>query len=830
MDTETGLLGLSEPEAAARLKQFGANSLPEKKPQSMWRRFARQFQSPLIYILLFALAVDLGLWIKEGMHGFPFESVVIGTILLLNAGMGVWQEAKAEAALSRLKALATPQAWVLRDAIWVHRPATELVPGDVVRLEAGDRVPADGGLRGPGISVDESILTGESLPLEKSVADELFSGTLVTRGKSVFEISRTGTHSALGKLAGLLENVVEEATPLERRLRVFSHRVARWVLLLAGALVVEGLLTEGPARLGEIVLFAVALAVAAVPEGLPAVLTLTLALGVERMAKRKAVVRRLASVEALGSVTVIATDKTGTITENSMHVRRVDTSQPERALVAMMLANESDGDAGDPMDLALLSYARSQGADPTAVRAANPLLSTRPFDSNDRFMRVTVDTGKVSRSYIKGAPEVVLARCAMDDGARALGNAQALEHAAQGFRVLGLAEGAGEAEAGLEFLGLVLFWDPPRAEVPAAIHAAREAGIRVIMLTGDHPATAGAIAASVGIEAGRVLTGDEFERLDAVGLAKALDEVSVFARVRPEHKLRLVEALQAKGEIVAMTGDGVNDAPALKRSDVGIAMGQRGSDVSREVADLVLLDDNFATIVSAIEEGRSIYENVQKFIRFLFSTNFSEVLVVSVGMLLAALLGLRDAAGALLLPLTAVQILWINLVTDGLPALSLALDRNPDAMRQPPRPPNAPLLDVPSLKFILLSGSVKGLFALGLLGLGRLGEVPMLAAQSMAFHFMSIGQLLFAYPARHTALRPLPNRVLHLAVALGILLQVAAGTLPLSIRALGLSELDSRQWVIVLCTAPVAWAVAELLNRLFWPSQPRPEKQTEGVE
>ncbi len=808
--------GLSRTEAAARLARYGPNSLPDKPPEPFWRRFLRQFASPLIYILLFALAVDLGMWIKEGAHGFPVEAFVIGTILLLNAGLGVWQESKAESALAKLKSLATPQAWVLRDGEWSQTPATELVPGDVVRLEAGDRIPADGVVRGAGPSVDESILTGESMPVEKEQGAEMFSGTLITRGKTSMEVSRTGAGSALGRLAGMLEGVEQESTPLERRLTVFGHRIAKWILALTVFLIVEGVVTEGAGRLAEVVLFAVALAVAAVPEGLPAVLTLTLALGVERMAARRAVVRKLAAVEALGSVTVIATDKTGTLTENAMHVRQVDSTDVPGALRAMTLANEADGGAGDPMDLALLSYAQSQGTATAELRAAHPVVSGRPFDSNDRFMRVTVRGSGGERSYLKGAPEVILGRCRLDDAARGELAARALEHAANGFRVLGLAEGAGETEQDLQFQGLVMFWDPPRAEVPGAVKAARAAGIRVLMITGDHPATAGAIASSVGIDSSKVMTGDELDKLDAAAAARAAEQVNVFARVRPEHKLKLVEALQAKGEIVAMTGDGVNDAPALKRSDVGVAMGQRGSDVSREVADLVLLDDNFATIVSAIEEGRSIYENVQKFIRFLFSTNLSEVLVVSIGMMLAAVLGLRDEAGNIMLPLTAVQILWINLVTDGLPALSLALDRNPGAMHGPPRPPSAPLLDGRSMRFILVSGTIKGLLALALLGLGRYGDMSMSAAQSMAFHFMAIGQLLFAYPARHTELMPLPNRVLHLAVVCGIVIQLAVGILPAAVGLFGLAPLAPVQWAIVFGAAFAAWVLAEALNRMFW--------------
>ncbi len=381
-----------------------------------------------------------------------------------------------------------------------------------------------------------------------------------------------------------------------------------------------------------------------------------------------------------------------------------------------------------------------------------------------------------------------------------------------------MAWGQGEREEELHFLGLVLFWDPPRPEVPEAIRTARAAGIRVLMVTGDHPATALSIAHQIGIPGERVLTGSDLDEYTPEALAQAVREVNVFARVSPEHKLKLVELLQRRGEGVAMTGDGVNDAPALKRADVGVAMGQRGSDVSREVADLVLLDDNFATIVAAVEEGRNIYENIQKFIRFLFSTNLSEVLVIAIGAMAAALLNLRDAAGGLLLPLTAVQILWINLITDGLPAISLTLDRNPSVMQHPPRPSKAPLLDRLSLRFVLISGSIKALCALGLLGLLPRFGYSLEATRSVVFHFMAIGQLFFAYPARHTHLFPLPNPWLHGAVLLGIAIQVLVGLWPASIAGLNLVPLPMLLWGVLLGTALLAWGLAELSNRLFWRS------------
>jgi Ca2+-transporting ATPase len=379
-----------------------------------------------------------------------------------------------------------------------------------------------------------------------------------------------------------------------------------------------------------------------------------------------------------------------------------------------------------------------------------------------------------------------------------------------------MACGDGETEERLSLLGLVLFWDPPRPEVPEAVRTALAAGIRVVMITGDHPSTALAVAHQIGITGVRVLTGEDLDEYDAGALAEALREVNVFARVRPEQKLRLVEAFQAQHQIVAMTGDGVNDAPALKRSDVGVAMGQRGSDVSREVADLVLLDDNFATIVGAIHEGRSIYDNIQKFLRFLFSTNLSEVLLIASGGMLAYALNLRDDAGGLMLPLTAVQILWINLMTDGLPALALAFDRTPGVMQHPPRAADSPLLDRPSTQFIVGTGAMKALLALALLGLvPRLGY-ELEVARAVAFHVMAVGQLLLTYPSRHTWIRPLHNPLLHAAVVIGIGVQVAAASFPVTAGLLGQAAIPGELWVLVVAAALAAWGLSEGIARFVW--------------
>jgi Ca2+-transporting ATPase len=672
--TQTGDTGITSEVAAERLVTVGPNLLPEAKPTPWWRRVLSQLQNPIIYILLFALAFDVTVWVIEGMHEWPIESIAILVILAFNTIMGVWQEYRAEDALARLKELAAPNVCVRRDGSLTHIPVALLVPRDLVRVEAGNRVPGDGELSSEqGMMVDESMLTGESTPIERARREELFSGTLVVRGVGWLVVTRTGPKSATGRIAGMLADVESEDTPLERHLTHLGHRIARWVAALAVVLVVAGVGIEGIDRIDEALLFAVAVAVAAVPEGLPAVLTLTLALGTERMASRKAVARRLAAVETLGSVTVVATDKTGTLTENTMTVQSLDSPDNDRALLAMVLAAdaEPDGGSGDPLEIGLYRYAADQGVDPSTIRIEYPRQPVRSFEPAWKYMRVTVLDHDKPVSYLKEAPEVLLAHSRLTPDERAVWEAKIEDSAATGHRVIALAWTRGTAEDNVEWLGTVSLWDPPRAEVPGAIAATQRAGIRVLMITGDHPATAGAVAGKVGIPADTVVTGDQLDHMDEEELASSVRDVDVFARVSPEHKLALVEALKTDGEIVAMTGDGVNDAPALKRADIGVAMGERGSDVTREVADLVLLDDNFATITAAIEEGRSIYTNILKFIRFLFSTNVALVLLIAVGVMGAAAFGLHDDAGNLLVPLIAVQLLWINIIIVASVALQL---------------------------------------------------------------------------------------------------------------------------------------------------------------
>lgn len=809
--------GLSRSEAALRLDRHGPNALPEAPPPSIWRRLARQFQSPLIYILLFALGVDLALWAYEGAHGVPFESVAIALILVLNAGLGTYQEAKAEAALARLKSMAAPNVWVMRDGALTRLPSDGVVPGDLVRIEAGDRVPADGTFVTSGeVLADESILTGESLPVDKRTNAQLFSGTLLVRGKGYMSVSRTGAESAMGQLATMIGGIEAGATPLERRLRTFGNQVAYAILALGFALTLGGLFVEGVARIGHVLLFAVALAVAAVPEGLPAVMTLALALGVERLARRKAIVRRLSAVEALGSVTVIATDKTGTLTENRMHVKAVDASDEARALKAMVLANDAEFAArvGDPLEVALIDFAVEQGGDPQSLHRDHVRLSSRPFDSAHGFMRVTVMENGQPVSYLKGAPERLIDRSRLSDSDKQAWEQRARAQARDGYRVLALGWCEGEAETDITFLGLVLLWDPPRPEVPDALARAQSAGIRVIMITGDHPATAETVGEAIGIKTAKVLSGDDIDRMPAEELRAAARACNVFARATPEHKLRLVEALKADGEVVAVTGDGVNDAPALKRADVGVAMGRRGSDVAREVADLVLMDDNFATIVAAIEEGRSIYENIQKCIRLLFSTNFALILLVVGGLGLSFLFNIRDPVGGMfLLPLTAAQLLWINVLADGPPALALTFDHNPGVMRRKPRPAQAELLDPVSLRFIVVTGCAKAFAGIGFLVLLPYFGYAILETRTAVFLYESMAQLVFAYPSRRISLNPLRNTFLHVAVLGGIGLQILTALLPPLRALLGLVPIDLAVAAMIAAGVLWSWGIAELVGR-----------------
>jgi P-type Ca2+ transporter type 2C len=551
-------------------------------------------------------------------------------------------------------------------------------------------------------------------------------------------------------------------------------------------------------------------------------MTLSLALGVQRMARRQAVVRRLAAVEALGSVTVIATDKTGTLTQNRLTVAELLAApgSDEDALLAMVLANDADfaSGAGDPLELALVTFARDHGADAQALQRAYPRVSSRGFDSQWRCMRATVLTPQAGQvAFLKGAIEAVVARCLLTDEERREWLARAELAAERGLKVLGLASGPAASEHDLKFLGMVSLWDAPRPEAKAAVRAATRAGIRVLMLTGDHPTTASAVAAAVGIEAARPMLGEELLKLTDEELDARLTDSNVFARMKPEHKLRLIERLQAMGEVVAMTGDGLNDAPALKRADVGVAMGERGSDVAREVADLVLLDDNFATIVVAIEEGRSIYRNIQSFIRFSFSSNVALMLLVLGGAIGSLWFGIRADDGGLLLPLTALQILWINFLGDGPPALALALDSSKSAMQERPRLAKASLIEPLAAKFMTADGLLKG--ALGLLLLlllPRLG-VSTLATASAVFLYEGVAKVTSVFPARRLYGQLRPNAWVYAATGVSVGLQLACVAVPPLRTVLGLSPLGTTELGTVTVTLLFTLAASELIVRaLRW--------------
>ncbi len=765
---QTSATGLSAQEAAQRLREHGPNRLASVAPPPLWRRIAAQFHNLLIYVLLAAA-------ITTTLMAHWLDAVVILAVVLLNVGIGVLQEGKAEKALEAIRHLLAPHARVWRDGRTHDVDAADLVPGDVVSLASGDSLPADvRWLQTHHLRVDESALTGESVPVEKAthtvaldaaLGDRLgmgYAGTLVTQGQGTAVVVATSAHTEMGRIGKLLATVEQTTTPLVRQMAALGRTLTFTVLGAAGALVAYGVLVRGMA-LGDVFMTAVGLAVAAIPEGLPAIMSITLAIGVQRMARRHAVVRRLPAVETLGAVTVICSDKTGTLTRNEMTVQQVvladqtiavegagydplgtlqrqgHTLQPAElfreapALLALAeaaaLCNDAalhrQGDrwhlAGDPTEGALLTLAMKAGIAPNELAQERPRLGVVPFESEHRYMATAHANGDPSHwtVWVKGAPERLLGMChrqlQADGQAAPLDTAHwlaAIEAQARaGRRVLALARttvAAGErldhahVAQGLTLLGLVGIIDPPRPEAIQAVAQCRAAGIRVKMITGDHAVTASAIAGQLGMgDRLRALTGPDVEALDDAALQDAVQAVDVFARASPEHKLRLVRALQARGEVVAMTGDGVNDAPALKQADVGVAMGQKGTEAAKQAGAIVLADDNFASIAHAVEEGRTVYDNLRKTVTFLLPINGGE----SMSLLVAVLLGLA-------LPIAPAQILWVNMVSSIALAMVLAFEPTErDVMHRPPRPPGEPMLSGFVVWRVLL---VSGLFTVGI--------------------------------------------------------------------------------------------------------------------
>jgi P-type Ca2+ transporter type 2C len=810
--------GLTRDVVAERQARFGANELQGEPPVPGWRKFLAQFEDTLVLLLLAATAVSTVLWLYEGHSPLPYEALAILAVVLFNAIMGYLQESRAESAVAALNQMTAAQASVLRDGERMRVPSAELVPGDILVVEEGDTVGADARvLEAVSLQTAEAALTGESLPVSKKehVLDEesalgdrdnmVFSGTNVTYGRGRAVVTATGMSTEMGRIAGLLHQVDEDKTPLQKQLDSLGKRlglvvVGIAVIMIATIVGVEKV--DSFSALVDVFILGVALAVAAVPEGLPAVVTAVLSLGVQRMAKRNAIVRHLRAVETLGSANVIASDKTGTLTKNEMTVRAIVTASGSVAVSGTgyapegELTSEDNGQAdpdelswaltvgenannaqlsqpegrwqiqGDPTEGALLVAARKGKS-----RGALTRLAELPFSSERKRMSTLVRDGGKLLVLCKGAPDVVLQLCTHER--RGAENVPLTETrrdeivktnealASRGLRTLGAAfreapEGATEpVEEDLTFAGVFGILDPPRAEAKAAVAKARAAGIRSIMITGDHPKTAAMIASELGmIDEPSVATGRELRNTDDAQLDALVQKVSVFARVDPEHKLRVVQSLARQGAVVAMTGDGVNDAPALKVADIGVAMGVTGTDVSKQAADMVLADDNFATIVAAVEEGRAIFANIRKFLRYLLSSNIGEVMTMFFGVVLSRPLGLHAQDDGMVLPLVATQLLWINMVTDGAPALALGVDP-PDTglMAQPPRPTHEPVITRQmwlGIGFVGLIMAAVTLYSLdaSLPGGFFEGTGDLRYAQTMAFHTLMLCQVWNVFNAR----------------------------------------------------------------------------------
>ncbi len=894
--------GLGEGEARARLDRYGKNELMAEKPVPAWRKFLAQFQDVLVILLLIATLISAGMWLYERNSALPYEAIAIFAVVLLNAIMGYVQQSRAEEAIAALRQMTAAQASVIRDGTQQSIPATEIVPGDIITIEEGDTIPADARvIQSTVLQTAEAALTGESLPVLKDdlpIAEEvglgdrdnmIFSGTVAVYGHGRAVVTATGMQTEMGRIAGMLKEAPVETTPLQKELHRVGKLLGIIVIVIAAVIIATILLVEdvrGFSALFEVLILGVALAVAAVPESLPAVVTVVLSLGVQRMARKNAIVRHLAAVETLGSANVIASDKTGTLTKNEMTVLTIVTASgrvnfegtgyaPEgevrregggkldgalqfelvRALAAADRASnavlhERDGRwavHGDPTEGALIVAARKAGLEAEALNARLERIGEVPFSSERKLMStVHSDTEQEERllSFTKGAPDILLARCTQElvgDEIKPLTEERRAEIlnsneelAGKALRTLAVAfrtlpkdafkqeEFDEHVEKDLIFLGLIGMIDPPRREAKDAVARAMAAGIRPIMITGDHPKTATVIAEELGIPThGQAVTGAELEKMPEEKLDQTVREVSVYARVNPEHKLRIVKALQRQGAIVAMTGDGVNDAPALKTADIGVAMGITGTDVSKEASDVVLADDNFATIVGAVEEGRAIFSNIRKFLRYLLSSNLGEVMIMFFGLLLADVIGLTADGGAgIVLPLLATQILWINLISDGPPALALGVDpAEPGLMKEPPRPREEGVITRSMWAGNLFTGIIMAagtLFVLDASLPGGLveGSGSLQYAQTMAFNTVVFFSLFIVFNARsdkQSAFVGLfSNKWLWGAVILSLLLQIAVIYVPFLQQAFSTVSLNPSDWLLCAAVASSALWLREL--------------------
>ncbi|KLN77272.1 Calcium-transporting ATPase [Bifidobacterium bifidum] len=935
VDTNTGL---SSAEAQRRLEKFGPNQLASAPPVPKWKKFLAQFQDPLVYLLLAATVISLIAWFIERSHGtagevLPFDAIVIILILIVNAVLGYIQEARAEQAVEALAQMTAPQTSVLRDGKIVHINTADVVPGDIVVLGEGDTVSADGRLfAAASLRIAEASLTGESVPVgkkpdtldsAKALGDRtnmIFNGTSVTQGTGRAIVTGTGMNTQVGKIADMLSQTDDEDTPLQKEMTHVSKILGIAVCIIAAVVLVALFITQGfhkmPDDLIDSLLLAVSLAVAAVPEGLATILTVVLALGVQRMAKHNAIVKKLSSVETLGSASVICSDKTGTLTRNEMTVERIVTPSGEvqltgtgyepkgkmlgmggdaieesapvnaealRTIAVGAFANDGDlrqNDAGqweivgDPTEVSLVVASRKIKAE----RALGKLdrVAEVPFTSERKRMAVigkdSSDNGNLS-VYAKGAPDVLLGYCTriavgeavrpMTEGDRQEILATVERLSGEAYRTLGeayrplgttsladipgiktnaagqvtdISEQSDVIERDLIWAGMVGIIDPPRTEVRDSVAEAHRAGIRTVMITGDHPLTAARIASDLGIieKGGKALTGDQLDAMpDEAAFDKATSEVSVYARVAPEHKLKIVESLQRQGNIAAMTGDGVNDAPAVKSADIGVAMGITGTEVTKESAKMILADDNFSTIVAAVREGRVIFDNIRKFLRYLLSSNVGEVFTVFGGVMLAGVLGItQPGTTGVAVPLLATQLLWINLLTDAAPALAMGVDpQTDDVMARSPRKLTDRVIDRDMWIDIAFIGIIMA--AVTLIGMdmhlegglftdrsiGGTHEFQMIEARTMGFTILVFAQLFNAIAsrsARQSAFVGLfSNKWLWGAIGLSVVLQLVVIYVPFLNSAFGTTPLGPWAWVECICLAAVVLIASEIYKAIM---------------
>lgn len=818
--------GLTNKEVQKKKKEYGPNELKSEKGPGILSQFFAQFKDFMILTLLAAALISfLASYLKGEMD--LTDPLIILAIVIINALLGIFQERKAEHSLAMLRSLQTPECHVLRDGAKQTIPSPGLVPGDLVCLETGSLVPADGRiLTARNLSVEESALTGETGGVRKAPAvlsapelapgdqtNMVFSGTMVTTGNGLFCVTATGMDTEIGHIAGMLSREQAPETPLTRRLNRTGKVLGILALLICAIIFVLGIRKNQP--IFEMFMTSVSLGVAAIPESLPALVTIMLSLGVERMAKQRAIIRHLPAVETLGSASVICSDKTGTLTENRMTVRATFCLDREETLMRyFLLCNNQTG----PMEEALVSYASDLHLDYDRTHKELPCVCEIPFDSERKRMTTLHETPHGYLSVTKGAPELILSRCSSyyEDGSclpmtaslRRRFNEQAAHYASQALRVIAVGfrefdtkqEGSCLEEQ-LVFLGMAGLMDPPRREAYAAVKSCRHAGIRPVMITGDHKNTAAAIGQELGIcsREEEVLTGQELDQINDRALPAVLERCHVFARVSPAHKVRLVKGYQKKGNVVAMTGDGVNDAPALKAADIGCAMGQTGTDVAKNAADMILMDDNFSTIVSAVREGRGIYDNIKKAIHFLLSCNIGEIMTIFV----AIFFGLPA-------PLLPVQLLFINLVTDSFPALCLGVEPpDPDIMNRPPLPKNSGIFHFDTVFQMVIEGMFIGSLALFAYTSGN---------STMCFAVLSLSQLIHSFNMRseHSLLETgiMGNKKLLFSVLLCIALQCSVICVPTLQTIFHTQALCLREWIVVGILSLMPIPLMELSKRL----------------